>query len=134
MIRDRDASGKRLIFAGNVATGEGAQRLANAGAHAVVGGIASGTACGTWNYVDVHVPQGTALEWMYPVLKNTDVMLISDGGARDPGTAAVALAFAQGVMMGGVFAATTEAPNEKTSAAIGSNSSFLELPKTSGAW
>ncbi|MBI2405029.1 IMP dehydrogenase [Candidatus Gottesmanbacteria bacterium] len=112
-VRDADASGRWIILAGNIATAEGAQRLLSASPDGEWVGIASGTACGTWNNLDVHVPQLTALDWVYPILKETDVFLFSDGGARDPHATAVALAFSQGVVMGGVWAATEEAPSEK---------------------
>ncbi len=102
------------IVAGNVATGEGAAALAEAGATGVKVGIGPGSICTTRVVAGVGVPQFTAVYRAAKGLRGTGVPVIADGGVKYSGDAAKALAAGAGsVMMGGVFAGTDESPGER---------------------
>jgi IMP dehydrogenase len=101
------------VIGGNIATGEAARALADAGADAVKVGIGPGSICTTRIVAGVGVPQITAIDNVATALKGTGVPLIADGGVRYSGDIAKALAAgAATVMMGGLFAGTEEAPGE----------------------
>lgn len=101
------------VIAGNVATGEGAAALADAGADAVKVGIGPGSICTTRVVAGVGVPQLTAISRVRAALKNTSVPLIADGGVRFSGDIAKAIAAgAHAVMIGSLFAGTEESPGE----------------------
>ncbi len=101
------------VIGGNIATGEAARALAEAGADAVKVGIGPGSICTTRIVAGVGVPQITAIDNVATALKGTGVPLIADGGIRYSGDIAKALAAgAHCVMMGGMFAGTEEAPGE----------------------
>jgi len=106
-----------FIIAGNVATAEGAQRLANAGADAVKVGVAPGSACLTapntgfgsrgWQLSAVEMVS-QALDASHPHVK-----VIADGGIRQFGDIAKSIAFgADFVMIGGMLAGHDENPGE----------------------
>lgn len=106
-----------FIIAGNIATVEGAQRLADAGADAVKVGIGPGMACLTapntgfgsrgWQLSAVaHVSE--ALDASHPHVK-----IIADGGIRTYGDIAKSIAFgADMVMIGGMLSGHDENPGE----------------------
>ena len=97
------------IVAGNVATAAGADYLASCGADAIKVGIGPGSACTTRIKTGVGVPQITAIQ----ECSRTDRFIIADGGIREPGDAAKALAAgADAVMLGGQLAGTDETPGE----------------------
>jgi len=76
-------------------------------------GIGPGSICTTRIVAGIGVPQITAIANVYQALKPTDVPLIADGGIRYSGDVAKAIAAgANSVMIGGLFAGTTEAPGE----------------------
>ena len=101
------------VIGGNIATGEAARALVDAGADAVKVGIGPGSICTTRIVAGVGVPQITAIDNVATALKGTGVPLIADGGVRYSGDIAKALAAgAATVMMGGLFAGTEEAPGE----------------------
>ncbi len=101
------------IIGGNIATGEAALALVEAGADAVKVGIGPGSICTTRIVAGVGVPQITALMNVAEALKGTGVPFIADGGLRFSGDIAKSLAAgAYSVMMGGMFAGTDEAPGE----------------------
>ena len=101
------------VIGGNIATGEAALALAEAGADAVKVGIGPGSICTTRIVAGVGVPQITAIDNVAQALKGSGVPLIADGGIRDSGDIAKAIAAgASTVMMGGMFAGTEEAPGE----------------------
>ncbi len=101
------------VIGGNIATGEAARALVEAGADAVKVGIGPGSICTTRIVTGVGVPQITAVGAVAEALEGTDVPLISDGGIRYSGDVAKALvAGAHAVMIGGLFAGTEEAPGE----------------------
>ena len=99
------------VIGGNIATGDAALALVDAGADAVKVGIGPGSICTTRIVSGVGVPQITAVANVACALKNKEVPLISDGGIRYSGDIAKALAAgAYSTMIGGLFAGTEEAP------------------------
>ena len=70
------------IVAGNVATGEGAKALADAGVSAVKVGIGPGSICTTRIIAGVGMPQLTAVMLASKALEGTGVPVIADGGIR----------------------------------------------------
>ncbi len=101
------------VIGGNIATGDAAKALAEAGADAVKVGIGPGSICTTRIVAGVGVPQISAIADVCDALKNTDIPLIADGGIRYSGDLAKAIvAGAHCVMMGSIFAGTDEAPGE----------------------
>ncbi|HEU4459714.1 MAG TPA: IMP dehydrogenase [Methylibium sp.] len=101
------------VIGGNIATGEAALALVEAGADGVKVGIGPGSICTTRVVAGVGVPQVTAIDNVATALKGSGVPLIADGGVRYSGDIAKALAAgAHAVMMGGMFAGTEEAPGE----------------------
>ncbi|WP_456476442.1 IMP dehydrogenase [Oceanithermus sp.] len=102
------------LIAGNVATGEGARALAEAGADAVKVGIGPGSICTTRVVTGVGVPQITAIMEAVAALEGTGVPVIADGGVKQTGDVAKALAAgAHTVMLGSMLAGTYEAPGEE---------------------
>ncbi len=101
------------VIGGNVATGEAALALVEAGADAVKVGIGPGSICTTRIVTGVGVPQIMAIDSVATALKGSGVPLIADGGVRFSGDLAKAIAAgADSVMMGSAFAGTEEAPGE----------------------
>lgn len=101
------------VIGGNVASGEAATALADAGADAVKVGIGPGSICTTRIVTGVGVPQIMAIDNVATALRDTGIPLIADGGIRYSGDLAKAIAAgASSVMMGGMFAGTEEAPGE----------------------
>ncbi|MGA0949236.1 MAG: IMP dehydrogenase [Burkholderiaceae bacterium] len=96
------------VIGGNIATGDAARALADAGADAVKVGIGPGSICTTRIVAGVGVPQITAIDNVA-----TAIPLIADGGIRYSGDIAKAIAAgASSVMLGSMFAGTEEAPGE----------------------
>lgn len=100
-----------VIFAGNVADTESAANLAEAGAHAIVVGIGSGSTCTTRIKTGVGVPQLSAISRIVKSFQSCwrPPIIVSDGGCRTPGD--IAKAFVAGadiVMLGGMLAAHSE--------------------------
>jgi len=101
------------VIAGNVATGEGAVALRDAGAHAVKVGIGPGSICTTRVVCGVGVPQITAVYQAAKALQGS-VPVIADGGIRYSGDVPKAIvAGAETVMLGSILAGTEESPGEK---------------------
>jgi len=101
------------VIAGNVATGEGAKALAEAGADAVKVGVGPGSICTTRIIAGIGVPQLTAVMWAADALKGTGVPVIADGGIRFSGDITKALAGgASTIMIGSMLAGSDEAPGE----------------------
>ncbi len=101
------------VIAGNVATGEGAVALRDAGAHAVKVGIGPGSICTTRVVCGVGVPQITAV-WEASKALEGSVPVIADGGVRYSGDIPKAIvAGAESVMLGSILAGTDESPGEK---------------------
>ncbi|HRO59295.1 MAG TPA: IMP dehydrogenase [Burkholderiaceae bacterium] len=101
------------LVAGNIATGEAARALVEAGVDGVKVGIGPGSICTTRIVAGVGVPQITAIADVAKALEGSDVPLIADGGVRFSGDVAKAIvAGADAVMIGSLFAGTEEAPGE----------------------
>jgi IMP dehydrogenase len=101
------------VIAGNIATGEAALALAEAGADAVKVGIGPGSICTTRIVTGVGMPQISAVANVSAALAGTHIGVIADGGIRFSGDVVKALAAgASAVMIGGLFAGTEEAPGE----------------------
>ena len=101
------------IVVGNVATGEAARMLVEAGADAIKVGIGPGSICTTRVVAGVGVPQLSAVYDVAKALKGTGVPLIADGGLRYSGDVVKALAAGgYSVMIGSLVAGTEESPGE----------------------
>lgn len=101
------------IVVGNVATGEAAKMLAEAGADAVKVGIGPGSICTTRVVAGVGVPQLSAIYDVAKALEGTGVPLIADGGLRYSGDIVKALAAGgYSVMIGSLVAGTEESPGD----------------------
>ena len=101
------------IVVGNIATGEAAKMLVEAGADAVKVGIGPGSICTTRVVAGVGVPQLSAVYDVASALKGTGIPLIADGGLRYSGDIVKALAAGgTSVMIGSLVAGTEESPGE----------------------
>ena len=101
------------VIAGNIATGEAALALAEAGVDAVKVGIGPGSICTTRVVAGAGMPQVTAITDVTDALKKTDICTIADGGIRYSGDIAKAIAAgADSIMLGSLFAGTDESPGE----------------------
>ena len=101
------------LVAGNVATGEGAAALCEAGVDAVKVGIGPGSICTTRVVAGVGVPQISAIDNCVRAASRAGVPCISDGGIKYSGDIVKAIATgAHSVMIGSLFAGTEEAPGE----------------------
>lgn len=101
------------IVVGNIATGEAAKALVDAGADAVKVGIGPGSICTTRVIAGVGVPQLTAIYEVSKALKGTGVPVIADGGIRYSGDIVKALAAgASSIMAGSLLAGVEESPGD----------------------
>jgi IMP dehydrogenase len=101
------------VIVGNVATGEGARALAEAGADAVKVGVGPGSICTTRIIAGVGMPQLTAVYEAALAVADLGVPIIADGGIRFSGDIVKAIAGgASTVMIGSMLAGTDEAPGE----------------------
>ena len=101
------------VIAGNVATGDGARALIEAGADAVKVGIGPGSICTTRVVAGIGVPQITAVMDAYTVAKEYGVPIIADGGIKYSGDMTKAIAAGGNVcMMGSMLAGCEESPGE----------------------
>lgn len=104
---------KIQIIAGNIATGDAAKALIQAGADAVKVGIGPGSICTTRVVAGVGVPQLSAIMNVAEVARKHSVPVIADGGIKYSGDFAKAIAAgADCAMMGSAYAGTDEAPGE----------------------
>lgn len=99
------------VIAGNVATGDGAKALIEAGADAVKVGIGPGSICTTRVVAGIGVPQITAVMDCYAVTREYGIPIIADGGIKYSGDLTKAIAAGGSVcMMGSMFAGCDESP------------------------
>ena len=99
------------VIAGNIATGEAAKALIEAGASAVKVGIGPGSICTTRVVAGIGVPQVSAIMDCYEVAKEYGVPVIADGGIKFSGDMTKAIAAGANVcMMGSIFAGCDESP------------------------
>ena len=101
------------VVVGNIATGEAARYLVEAGADAVKVGIGPGSICTTRVVAGVGFPQFSAVLEVAAAIKGTGVPVIADGGIRYTGDIPKAIAAgADTVMLGSLLAGTKESPGE----------------------
>ena len=113
VARIKAISGDFELIAGNIATGEAAEALIEAGADAVKVGIGPGSICTTRIVAGVGVPQITAVHDVAEVAARHGVPVICDGGIVSSGDVAKAIAAgADSVMLGSILAGTDESPGE----------------------
>lgn len=102
------------VVAGNVATAEGAERLAKAGADAVKIGVGPGSICTTRVVAGIGVPQFSAVLWAAEAVKPYGAAIIADGGIKYSGDIVKAIAAgASAVMLGNLFAGLKESPGRE---------------------
>ncbi|MDR1539873.1 MAG: IMP dehydrogenase [Clostridiales bacterium] len=113
-IRDVKAKFPELeVIAGNVATGEAATAVIEAGADAVKVGIGPGAICTTRVVAGIGVPQITAVYDCAEAAKPYGIPIIADGGIKFSGDIAKAIAAGASVcMMGSLFAGCEESPGD----------------------
>ncbi len=110
----RRLSNATQIVAGNIATGDAAKALIDAGVDAVKVGIGPGSICTTRMIAGVGVPQLTAVMDAAEECHKQNIPVIADGGIKYSGDMVKAIAAgADCVMMGSMFAGTEEAPGDK---------------------
>ena len=98
---------------GNIATGDAARMLAEAGADAIKVGIGPGSICTTRIIAGVGVPQLSAIYEVSKALKGKNIPIIADGGLRYSGDIVKAIAAGgSSVMMGSLLAGVEESPGE----------------------
>jgi IMP dehydrogenase len=102
---------KAQIIGGNVATADGTKRLIDAGVDAVKVGVGPGSICITRIVAGSGVPQLTAVIECAKAAEADRIPIVADGGIRQSGDAAKAIAAgAQTVMIGSMLAGTDESP------------------------
>jgi IMP dehydrogenase len=101
------------VIAGNIATGEAAKALIEAGVDCVKVGIGPGSICTTRVVAGIGVPQVSAIMDVYETAKQYGIPVIADGGIKYSGDLTKAIAAGADVcMMGSMFAGCDEAPGE----------------------
>lgn len=101
------------LVVGNIATGDAAKALVDAGADAVKVGVGPGSICTTRIIAGIGVPQLSAVIECAAAIKGSGVPVISDGGIRYSGDIVKAIvAGADSIMAGSLFAGTDESPGE----------------------
>ncbi len=101
------------IIVGNIATGEAARALVDAGADGVKVGIGPGSICTTRVIAGVGVPQLTAIYDVAKAINGSGVPIIADGGIRYSGDIVKAIAAgAHCIMAGSLLAGVEESPGE----------------------
>jgi IMP dehydrogenase len=103
------------IIVGNVATEEGVLFAYDVGADGIKVGIGPGYVCKTRNIAGTGIPQITAVLEAKDALANkkNPPPIISDGGVREPGDPAKAIACgADSVMIGSILAGTDRSPGD----------------------
>lgn len=111
--RTREKNPDKVIFAGNVVTGEMVEELLLAGADVVKVGIGPGSVCTTRIKTGIGYPQLSAVIECADAAHGLGGQIISDGGCKAPGD--VAKAFGGGadfVMLGGMLAGHDESGGE----------------------
>jgi IMP dehydrogenase len=113
MVRRIKAEFDIELIAGNIATGEAAEALIDAGADCLKAGVGPGSICTTRVVAGVGVPQVTAVFDVAEVAIRHGVPVIADGGITSSGDVAKAIASgADTVMLGSMLAGTDESPGD----------------------
>jgi len=101
------------IIAGNVATADATRALIGEGADIVKVGIGPGSICTTRIVAGIGVPQITAIMECSEEADKLGKRVIADGGVKFSGDIPKAIgAGASAIMIGGLFAGTTESPGD----------------------
>jgi IMP dehydrogenase len=101
------------LIAGNIATGDAAEALIDAGASCLKAGVGPGSICTTRVVAGVGVPQVTAVFDVAEVAIRHGIPVIADGGITSSGDVAKAIAAgADTVMLGSMLAGTDESPGD----------------------
>ena len=101
------------LVGGNIATGEAAEALIDAGADAAKVGVGPGSICTTRVIAGIGIPQLSAIMRVAAVAHSRGKTVIADGGIRYSGDVVKAIAAgADSVMIGSLFAGTDESPGE----------------------
>ena len=109
----RDHFPNVTLIAGNIATGDAARALFDAGVDVVKVGIGPGSICTTRVVAGVGVPQITAIYDAATAASEYHKPIIADGGIKYSGDIVKALAAGgNAVMLGSMLSGTTEAPGE----------------------
>jgi len=99
------------VIGGNVATADGTKRLIEAGVDSVKVGVGPGSICVTRQVAGSGVPQLSAVIECSEAARPFGIPIVADGGIRQPGDVAKAIAAGAGtVMVGSVLAGTDESP------------------------
>ena len=113
VVRKLKATLSVPVAAGNIATGDAARALIDAGADALKVGVGPGSICTTRIVAGVGVPQLTAVQEVALVAEQHGVGVIADGGVRYSGDIAKAIgAGADVVMVGSLLAGVDETPGD----------------------
>jgi len=114
-IRSEFTEQKPYIIAGNVCTQEAVRDLEAWGADAIKVGIGPGSACTTYvatGFGSRNI-QASIIPACVHAKKKRDTKIIADGGIKEPGDIAKALALgADLVMVGGMFSGCTDSPGK----------------------
>ena len=101
------------LIVGNIATGDAAKALVNAGADSIKVGVGPGSICTTRIIAGVGMPQLSAIYESAKAIKGSGIPVIADGGIRFSGDVVKGLAAgANSIMVGSLFAGTEEAPGD----------------------
>jgi IMP dehydrogenase len=101
------------VVAGNIATGEGAKALVDAGVDGVKVGVGPGSICTTRVVAGVGVAQISAIYEASKAIEGSGVPVIGDGGIRYTGDIVKAIvAGADTIMAGSLLAGSEESPGE----------------------
>jgi IMP dehydrogenase len=112
-IRRLKAAHDIEVIAGNIATGDAARDLIEAGADALRVGIGPGAICTTRVVTGVGVPQISAVRECAKVADASGIPVLADGGIRQSGDITKAIAAgAAAVMMGSLLAGLEESPGK----------------------
>jgi IMP dehydrogenase len=102
------------LIAGNIGTAEATRDLIRTGVDAVKIGIGPGSICTTRIIAGVGVPQVTAIYECAKIAARSKIPVIADGGIKQTGDIAKAIAAgADSVMIGSLFAGVDESPGDK---------------------
>lgn len=101
------------VVVGNIATGDAAKSLVDAGADGVKVGMGPGSICTTRVIAGIGIPQLSAILNVANAIEGSGVPIIADGGIRYSGDIVKALAAgADSIMAGSLFAGVEESPGE----------------------
>lgn len=113
VARLKQAYPELQVIVGNIATGDAARDLIEAGADAVKVGMGPGSICTTRVVAGIGVPQITAIREVAKVAQGYGIPVIADGGIKFSGDLPKAIAAgADVIMIGSLFAGCEESPGE----------------------